>query len=364
MVLLYISCGVILINCSYYLYFSRFSFFKEPPDKTNVSFPVSVIVCAKNEGKSLQKHIPLWLNQTYPKFQLVLINDTSVDDTLEIFNHFAQQDSRIKVVDVKNNESFWGNKKYALTLGIKAAAHQHLIFTDADCAPASPHWIQLMANKFSKKNQLVLGYGGYYKEKGLLNKLIRFETVLTALQYFSYALNGNPYMGVGRNLAYTTSLYYENKGFMSHIKIPSGDDDLFVNEAANASNTTICISPEAYTYSAPKYTFKDWVQQKKRHYTTSKYYKFKHKFSLGLFHLATILFWVFASLALTTTYWQIALGIIAFRLLFQYFVYGKAAQRLKEKDLILLIPLLEIFLIFIQLHIFISNKESSNIKWK
>lgn len=364
MALLYIFGGVVLINCIYYLYFSRFSFFKELPDKTAVSFPVSVIVCAKNEAKTLRKHIPLWLNQNYPNFQLVLINDASVDDTLELFNEFAKEDSRIKVVDVKNNESFWGNKKYALTLGIKAATHNHLIFTDADCAPTSPQWIQLMANKFTDKHQLVLGYGGYYRHKSFLNKLIRFETLLTALQYFSCALNGNPYMGVGRNLAYTTSLYYENKGFMSHIKIPSGDDDLFVNEAANSSNTAICSSPEAFTYSAPKYTYKEWIQQKRRHYTTSKYYEFKHKIFLGFFYLSTLLFWVFAGITLTTIYWKIALGVITFRFALQYLVYGKAAKRLKEKDLIALIPILEIFLIFVQMRIFISNKESRKVKWK
>ena len=50
--------------------------------------------------------------------------------------------------------------------------------------------------------EVVLGYGAYKKYPGFLNKLIRFETFHTALQYFSYALAGKPYMGVGRNLSY------------------------------------------------------------------------------------------------------------------------------------------------------------------
>lgn len=364
MVLLYILGAVILINCIYYLFFSKFSFnslsySSEPP-----SIPVSVIVCAKNEADNLEKNIPLWLAQEYPLFELVLINDASMDESLEVMEKFAAEDDRIKIVNVKNNEAFWGNKKYALTLGIKAARHDHLVFTDADCFPASTKWLVLMASGFSQKKEIVLGYGGYERKKGILNKLVRFETLLTALQYFSSAMSGNPYMGVGRNLAYKTQLYYNNKGFMSHIKIPSGDDDLFVNEAATAKNTAICAHPDAFTYSQPKLTYKEWFRQKQRHYTTSKYYKTKHKIQLGLFYASNVFFWIMAAVVLLTDKWLIGLGLILFRFIVQYVVIGKAAQKLKEKDLIASIPLLEFFLLFIQISIFISNKGDSRVKWK
>lgn len=364
MVLLYVFGAVALINCVYYILFSKFSFSKPSEKKTSENYPVSLIVCAKNEAENLQKHIPLWQKQHYPNFEIILINDASIDETLEVMEAFAANDLRIQIVNVKNNEAFWANKKYALTLGIKRAKNTRLVFTDADCYPASEDWLETMASNFSDKKQLVLGYGAYEKQPGFLNKIIRFETLMTALQYLSYAKSGNPYMGVGRNLAYTSNLYYEKNGFMSHIKIPSGDDDLFVNEAATSKNVAICVAPEAFTYSLPKKKKKKWLIQKKRHYSTAKLYKPKHRLLLGAYFIFNFLFWLLAPIILFTNYWIFGLCIIFIRLVFQYIIIGNAAKKLKEADLLPLIPFYELFLIFTQLSIFISNSSEKNSRWK
>ncbi len=361
--MLYFLVTVVVINCGYYLLFSKFSFL--PAQKfSSKHFPVSVIVCAKNEAENLTQNIPHWLNQDHPEFELILINDASYDNSLEIMERFAQTDSRIKIVDVQNNEAFWGSKKYALTLGIKKATYKRMLFTDADCKPASSQWISQMTAQFSEEKQLILGYGAYLKQKGILNKLIRFETLLTALQYFSYAKAGIPYMGVGRNLAYTSSLYYQHNGFMSHIKIASGDDDLFVNEAATKKNTAICFSKESFTYSFPKTTFSEWKKQKKRHISTAKYYQLKHKLLLGLFYLSNVLFWVLGVATLFLLDWKIPVLIIFFRLVIQWIVFAKAAIQLDEKDLRWWIPFFEVFLLFIQFGIFVTNFGSKQTSWK
>lgn len=364
MVLLYVFGAVALINCAYYLLFSKFSFLKNSEKTTSEKYPVSLIVCAKNEEENLKKYLPLWQKQNYPNFEIILINDASTDETLEVMEAFAENDNRIQIVNVENNEAFWASKKYALTLGIKRAKNKRLMFTDADCYPASEEWLATMVSKFSDKKQLVLGYGAYEKQPGFLNKIIRFETLMTAVQYFSYAKSGNPYMGVGRNLAYTSTLYYENKGFMSHIKIPSGDDDLFVNEAATSENVEICVEPEAFTYSIPKKKKRKWLIQKKRHYSTAKLYKPKHRLLLGAYFIFNFLFWLLFPITLFTGFWIFGLGIFFIRILFQYIIIGNAAKKLMEKDLVPLIPFYELFLIFTQLSIFISNSSEKNARWK
>ncbi len=364
MILLYIFATIVVINCAYFLLFSKISFLKKTAPQTSVDFPVSLLVCAKNEAENLKEYIPLWLAQEYSKFELILINDSSTDDTLEIMESFANTDSRIQIVNVESNEAFWGNKKYALTLGIKRAKNPRLVFTDADCKPASTFWLRIMASNLTNKKQLVLGYGAYQKLPGLLNKLIRFETLMTAVQYFSFAKVGSPYMGVGRNLAYTSKLYYENNGFMNHIKVSSGDDDLFVNQASTSENTAISIHGNDFTYSVPKKTWKAWKLQKKRHFSTAQFYKLKHKTLLALYFISNFLFWTFAFIALILSDWSIALAIIGFRLLVHYIIIGKAAQKLKENDLIPFIPFLEFFLVIVQLSIFISNKAPKQASWK
>lgn len=364
--LLYAFIAVVFIQVVYYLFiFGSFAFLKlKKPSSKNI--PVSVIICAKNEAENLKTFVPSILNQDYPEFEIVLINDGSHDETLEVIEAFAKEHNNIKIVDVKSIEAFWGNKKYALTLGIKASKHDYLLFTDADCHPISKSWIKEMSAHFSNKKSIVLGYGGYSKVKySFLNKIIRFETVMTAIQYFSFAKIGMPYMGVGRNLAYKKEEFFKANGFIQHIKVRSGDDDLFINQVATAKNTAISFSPNSFTTSIAKSSFKTWYKQKRRHVSTANLYKTQHKFLLGLFYLSNILFWFFAILLLTTKHnWPIVLGLFLLRVCVQYFIVGFSSKKLQELDVLVLLPLLEISLIISQLAIFIHNLVSKPNFWK
>ncbi len=366
----YLFIAFIVIFCIQFVHytfiFGSFAFSKNKRTKYNFNQPVSVIICAKNEAENLTNNLPFFLNQKYENFEIVLINDCSIDNTLAIMEQFQNvTPNKIKIVDVEPNEQFWGSKKYALTLGIKAASNEHLLFSDADCKPVSENWISEMTTSFSDENQLVLGYGAYKKIKNsFLNKLVRFETVLTAIQYFSYLKISIPYMGVGRNLAYTKSLFFKVNGFASHIKINSGDDDLFVNQVATKHNTTYCISKCSFTESIPKTSFKSWMKQKRRHVSTASHYKPLHQFLLGLFYTTQFLFWLFGILLLSFLInWEVVTILISIRFLIQYVVIGFSAKKLNEKDLIVFIPFFDLFLIFIQMIIFIKNLISKPTHW-
>ncbi|WP_242204782.1 glycosyltransferase [Aestuariivivens insulae] len=357
---------VVCIQVVIYIFiYGKFSFSK-PKKPALKKLPVSVIICAKNEAENLERFLPTIIQQNYPEFEIILINDASHDNTLEVMQKFAELHSNIKIVNVKPIETFWGNKKYALTLGIKASSHDLLLFTDADCKPTSKYWISGMISHFNTKTSIVLGFGAHIKIKNsFLNKLIRFETLITALRYFSFAKIGMPYMGVGRNLAYKKDLFFKANGFMNHMRIKSGDDDLFINQVATANNTNICFNKNSFTTSPAKTRFKDWFTQKRRHVSTAKYYKQKHKILLALTYSMQLLFWVLGLILLATTHqWFTVILFLGLRLIAQYIIVGSASKKLDSKDLIILIPFLEIFLISVQLFIFINNLISKPNHWK
>jgi glycosyltransferase involved in cell wall biosynthesis len=363
---LYFFIAIVVIQLFYYLIvFAKFSFAKTQEIKAK-NIPISVIVCAKNEEENVIKYIPLLAEQNYPDFEIVLIDDASSDTTLDIFEEFEKTYSNIKLVKVKNNEAFWGNKKYALTLGIKAAKKEHLLFTDADCYPTSKDWITAMSSNFTEQRTFVLGYGGYEKiANSFLNKIIRYETLLTAVQYFSWAKIGKPYMGVGRNLAYKKEEFFNVNGFIDHIQIRSGDDDLFINQAAHSDNITISYTPESFTYSAPKTSFKDWFVQKRRHVATASHYKAFDKIQLGLFFSSQLLFILTPIVLLAFQFqWILVLSLIGFRYLVSWIVVGFAAGKLKEKDVMYWYPIIEIILIFTQINVFVTNIFSKPAHWK
>nr|WP_321244208.1 glycosyltransferase [uncultured Psychroserpens sp.] len=366
-VLFYSFIVVVVIQVIFYGFiFGKFATTKQKKVSNSNQPPISVIICAKNEAENLKQNVPFILSQSYSSFEIVLINDNSSDHTLKVMEAFKNDNENIKIVNVQPIEKYWGNKKYALTLGIKAAKHNTLLFTDADCKPISKHWISEMSARFDSEKILVLGYGPYQKIRGsLLNLLIRFETFMTAVQYVSYTNIGLPYMGVGRNLAYKKDLFFEANGFMSHMNIKSGDDDLFVNQIATPKNSTICISKNSFTESIPKKTFKSWCLQKRRHISTASHYKLKHKILLSLFYCSQFLFWTLATVLLAFLYqWQLILGLVLLRFIIQYTTLYSASAKLDEKSLIIYTPILELLLIIIQFFIFMQNLSSKPKHWK
>lgn len=365
-ILFYLFIAIVAIQFFYYIgIFGKFAFVayaKNNPKK----IPISVIVCAKNEEENVKNYVPLLAEQDYPDFEIILIDDASSDATLDIFEEFEKQYSNVRLVKVVNNEAFWGNKKFALTLGIKAAKKEYLLFTDADCYPTSKNWIREMSSNFTAQKTIVLGYGAYERIAGsFLNKLIRFETLMTAVNYFSWAKAGRPYMGVGRNMAYKKEEFFNVNGFIDHMKIRSGDDDLFINQAAKGSNTTICYAPESFTYSQPKTTFKEWFTQKRRHLTTASYYKSFDKTQLAIFHFSQVAFLLLAILLLAFQHqWIIVASLVGLRYVFAWISLGFSAGKLKEKDVMYWFPILEIILIFTQMNIFVTNIVSKPVHWK
>jgi len=334
-ILFYAFCAVTAVQLFYYLFFFRRVAFFKPVKKTqSQQHPVSVIICARDEDENLARNLPGVLVQQYSSsHEVVVVNDNSMDDSKYILQELKKTFKSLNVVELTQEAKLISGKKYPLSVGIREAEHEVLLLTDADCVPASEHWIQKMQDGYDREKEVVLGYGAYHKKNGLLNKLIRFETFHTALQYLSYALAGLPYMGVGRNLSYRKDLFLRNKGFSSINHIPSGDDDLFVNKVATKKNTAVVIDPDAITRSIPKTTWKSWLQQKSRHYTTAKYYRPKHKFLLGLYFATQFIYYPLLAACIIFYDWTLTLPVFGVRLLLQAFVLWKSMKKMGEKDL-------------------------------
>ena len=356
---------IVLIQVYYFLVvFSRLAFFKVKITSTQQP-GVSIIVCARNEIKNLRLHLENLLNQTYPIFQVIVVNDCSWDETELYLDVLQQHYPNLKVVTIKEQERYQHGKKFALSLGIKAAQYEHLLMTDADCIPDSDNWIAEMMRAYTDGKEIVLGYGGYMKESTIINKWIRFETAFNAMQFLSYGLGGNAYMGVGRNLSYKRGLFFQNKGFASHQHLLSGDDDLFINENATKKNVAICIAADAITLSKPKQSWGEWFKQKKRHLSTTKYYKTRHKFSLGLFHFSQSMFYILSILLLV---FQIQLPIVAgfvtIRFLIMLLIVHGCFKRLNEKNLTLLSPFFEIVMVIAYPFVSLSSRFYRDKTWK
>lgn len=270
---------------------------------------VSVILSAHNESYNLSQYLQALLTQDYPTYEVIVVDDGSEDETRAVVERYSTRDPRLHLTFVPFGARVGSTKKLALTLGAKAAQYEWLLLTDADCVPESNHWISAMMEKANK--DLVLGFGPYFYEQGHINRLVRFDTLFNGLHYLGAALCGHPYMGVGRNLAYRKSLFFESGGFTHLMSTRAGDDDLFVNHVATKANTEVALSRDSYTWSISKKTMKEWWQQKRRHLSVSPAYREGTKWRLMFEPLTRGLFYALVIAVLATARWAEWMDILA-----------------------------------------------------
>ncbi|KQC01991.1 transmembrane glycosyltransferase [Pedobacter sp. Hv1] len=352
------------------LYFSLFVHLKLASTKVqsipeNALNPISVIVYARNEAKSLEKYLPNLFNQNYPNFEVVVVNDRSWDGTDDLLERLAKQYTQLKVVTVAEGDKFIAGKKFAVTMGIKASSYDWLVLTDADCEPASANWLMGMQQPAAESTEIVIGYAPLMKKRGFLNVMIRFETFFKAVNYLAYALKGKPYMGVGRNLAYKKSLFFKNKGFAAHMHIAVGDDDLFVNSNGNRNNTEVQINKEAQVWGEPKTSLIAYLREKKVQKGAKVLYKSGHKLMLAIQAIAYFLFYAFtiALLCFKATLY-LAIGVFVLSLIVRCLIYPRLLKRLNYGELRWWFPLLDIILfVFVVFNSFLSIFVKK-VQWK
>lgn len=342
--------------------FGRLAFVnRKPPTISANKLPaVTLVVCARNELDNLRELIPFLANQHYPAFEVLVMDDRSTDGSNQFLEQMARQFSHVRTIRVDKEYDHVTPKKYALTIALKKAQYPIVLLTDADCRPASENWLLKMVTADQRDHKtIVLGFSPYTRYPGLLNFLIRSETLSTAVQYLSLALAGRPYMGVGRNLMYAKSLFFLNRGFYTHMNVLGGDDDLFINEVATGRNTTVSIHPDTFVWSEPKQTWAAWKQQKRRHLNVGKFYKWGDKVWLGLITSTHILSWMLALVVGIFVFWLLvsnqsarlldplllaATGLFVVRLLAYWVIVGRSSYRLGHTVHWAIIPLMDVSL--------------------
>ncbi|SHE98650.1 Glycosyltransferase, catalytic subunit of cellulose synthase and poly-beta-1,6-N-acetylglucosamine synthase [Bacteroides faecichinchillae] len=253
--------------------------------------PLSVIICARNEADNLRKILPTILEQDYPQFEVIVINDASTDETADVLGIFEEKYSNLYHSFTPESARYISHKKLALTLGIKASKHDWLVFTETNCIPASNQWLKLMARNFTSQTQIVLGYSGYDRTKGWFHKRVAFDALFQSMRYLGFAIAGKPYMGIGRNLAYRKELFFKQKGYSSYLNLQRGEDDLFINQIATAENTKVETDYNATVRIQPIERIKDWKEEKVSFMATARYYRGIQRYLLGFETFSRLLFY-------------------------------------------------------------------------
>jgi cellulose synthase/poly-beta-1,6-N-acetylglucosamine synthase-like glycosyltransferase len=302
--------------------------------------PLSLIVAARNEAENLRRNIPLWMAQDHPDYEVIVVNDSSWDETGLVLKEFSGVYPRLKIVSVEEQDKYPTGKKFAITLGIKAASHAFLVFSDADCRPASEQWLTMMQGAYKDSTELVLGHVQLERTRGILGWFQQFDALFTNLQCYGHAIVGKAFMGRGGNMSYLRNLFFYHKGFSAHLKHISGDDGLFVNQAATKNNVRVCLQQQAWTYTDTPWSWGAWFRQKRRHASSAAYLRFGHKFRIALYGVTLWMMAVWPALGWLWP-WEYSVPW-AFLWLYRWGILSWAAMRFKQAGLVPLLPILDL----------------------
>lgn len=357
---------LVLFQIIYYvLVYSRTAFYKTEKNENQKYPSVSVVICAKDDAYNLEKRLPIILEQEYPNFEVVVVNNASKDETEYVLRVLKEIYPNLNVVNLYENVNKFLGKKYPLSLGIKSAKNEIILLTESDTMPSSYHWISEMVKGFTGKKQIVLGFTNFEIKSNFLNTLIQYENQTSAMNYLGHAMLQNPYLGIGRNLAYTREIFFKEGGFISQYNIPVGEDELFINKLANSKNTSVVITKDSINISAPKERMYEWILQKKTHYRSLAHFKFKDKIVTSLIPMST--FFLYALVIVSVIFkfpWEYIVMGLLLKYIIQIIFYYRSSKKLGTKQVAFLAPIYEIIFLTFNTIIRLSTLFTKKDQWK
>lgn len=350
----------LIILCIYYAIFHfRVGRYKGPkkkntaPDTSSPCPPVSVVLTAQNDAEWLKTNLVYLLEQDYPDFEVVVVDYMSKDETQFVLKILSENYPNLKVVPLAGNANGYRGKKYPMSIGIKSAKNDILVFADPNCRPidlTNFSWLRQVVSAYADpKTEAVLGYCAIQPKPGPFNWLQQYDNLAHSVEYLAAAIMRHPFTGNGRNLSYRRSLFMRKRGFIYHYSIPDGADDMFVNQNCNGNNTRVVLTQDSFTVVEPMNSLAQWHSYRKHRTVTHKYYPLWLKLSRALPSCCLVLFYLAGALLLASTAmpWPLLLAALLVKLAWQIVATSRAAARLMVKPVVAwLSPLMEIYFLF------------------
>jgi cellulose synthase/poly-beta-1,6-N-acetylglucosamine synthase-like glycosyltransferase len=283
--LVWLSVLFLLSAGMYFFLFRGLRRSAAPPESTGKQ-GISVIVAARNEDSNIGPLLESLVTLDYPPelFEIIVVNDRSTDNTVGVVNGFLPRCAALSLIDIRENPTDMPNKKYALQTGIGKARFDILAFTDADCIVPTG-WLKELSRQFTDETGMVAGFSPYGGPR--VHPYLQYEEFKNTVMAAAAVEAGMPFMCTGRNFAYRKRVFTETGGFEPIKHSISGDDELFLQLAHRTTQWRIryMIGPESAVLTIPPASFGQFIHQRTRHISASRYYLRPVQLAFGVVHL-------------------------------------------------------------------------------
>jgi len=206
---------------------------------------VSVIITSHNNSVFLKRNLPSFLMQEYSNYEVIVVDECSEDDTQEVLAEIQREYPRLRFTRIYPGTKFRYTKKLAINIGVLAAQHDILLFSEATCRPASLNWVREMQRYFDKETAVILGLANYdERERDVCwKRYFRFRRFWKMLLLVRGKQN---ILGDGCNMAYRKSYYLKNRGFTVNSQAFLGYDNDMVTELSKFGQVKVVKDPCTY----------------------------------------------------------------------------------------------------------------------
>lgn len=324
----------------YFIVYGKFAFHRKKNALSLREIPLSVVIVVRDNASQVLQTLPKFLEQQYPNYEIVIVNDRSPDEqSVFAIKEYQKRFSNVKFIDLRDAVSTSRGRKMAVSMGIKCSSYGNIVITDPDCLPASEHWLSNLSQNIQGQKKIVLGYSTYIKRRTPYNAFLHFDKLVGAVQYFSLALYNSTYRGDFSNIVFMRNLFYQQKGFTSFNHLQWGEEDIFIHNVATPTNTAIEYNPDSAIISQNVPSYGYWRLHKISLFFTRKFNSLKNRAILSSYNITNLLFYIFLVFAILMNitnpiFLYTTIGIAVVRIASMYVVFGISAKKLNEKQII------------------------------
>ncbi len=217
--------------------------FEEDSNDDKRQEPITILITAHNHLVELQRNLPMFLQQQYDEYQVIVVCQSTDGDTLNYLKRMAAEDPHLYYTFIPESSRYMSRKKLQITLGVKAAKYEWIILTEPTCRPMSDKWLATMARRCHEPNHLVLGYTALDDETASVR---RFESIRKAYYLLRRAQCSYGYRTHMPNVAFRKSDFMKEQGYQGNLELVRGEYDFLVNKYGLCGNTDVELDNDAW----------------------------------------------------------------------------------------------------------------------
>ena len=294
---------------------------------------VTIMLSLRNEEERIREMMTKFTELPFEDYQVMVINEVSEDNTLEILNVLAETNPRIKVTSLSQETRFM--EKQAINIGLKGAQSPWIVQLPPTTGSISQEWLTKLTGLLDKDTDAVIGYTNVERNKGFRNLLCRMERFHQFMLSGSWILAGMPFVFSENNVLFNKSMYFDTLGFRQKLNRNFANLELIFNENFKPNRIKVSTHADLSVREQVEDDRGDHLKLIKKAVQIRKTLNWSKKFTLFLddFTKIALTGLTISLLIILTEYWITFTFMLVIYYILLLIIVIKLLNRLKERKI-------------------------------